>query len=123
MPNEFKIKNGLLVDQGPTVLSGSLTVSGSTTLLGSLSTTQGMTGSLSGTASFAISSSWAPTFIQEKEHDFITPYSYCGTAPQGTLISQSFWDISRIEVAPDGSVTTTSAIDVAWTDRETVIYT
>ena len=29
MPNEFKIKNGLLVDQGPTVLSGSLTISGS----------------------------------------------------------------------------------------------
>lgn len=59
MKNEFKIKNGLLVDQGPTVLSGSLTVSGSTTLLGSLSTTQGMTGSLEGTASFALSASYA----------------------------------------------------------------
>ena len=120
--NEFKIKNGLLVDQGPTVLSGSLTVTGSTTLLGSLSTTQGITGSLFGTASFAISSSWAPTLTQEKEHDFISPYSYCGTAPQGTLISESFWDITRIEVASDGSVTTALATDVAWTDRETATY-
>jgi hypothetical protein len=34
MPNEFKIKNGLIVDQGPSILSGSLTISGSATIVG-----------------------------------------------------------------------------------------
>jgi hypothetical protein len=41
MPNEFKIKNGLVVDQGGAQITGSLTV------------TQGITGSLFGTASWA----------------------------------------------------------------------
>jgi hypothetical protein len=36
MANEFKIKNGLLVDQGTSQITGSLLVSGSTTITGSL---------------------------------------------------------------------------------------
>ena len=53
MPNEFKIKNGLVVEQGPSQITGSLLISGS------LVTTQGITGSLFGTASFATSASYA----------------------------------------------------------------
>jgi hypothetical protein len=53
MPNEFKIKNGLVVEQGPSQITGSLLISGS------LVTTQGITGSLFGTASFAQSASYA----------------------------------------------------------------
>ena len=57
--NEFKIKNGLVVEQGPSQITGSLLVSGSTTITGSLTVTEGITGSLEGTASFAISASFA----------------------------------------------------------------
>ncbi len=53
MPNEFKIKNGLVVEQGPSQITGSLLISGSTTISGSLSVTQGITGSLFGTSSWA----------------------------------------------------------------------
>jgi hypothetical protein len=43
MPNEFKIKNGLVVEQGSSQITGSLTVSGSTTITGSLSQGAGTT--------------------------------------------------------------------------------
>jgi hypothetical protein len=49
--------------------------------------------------------------------------NYCGVAPNGSLESASVWAITKIVVANDGNVTTTSATDVAWTDRETAIYT
>ncbi len=58
MPNEFKIKNGLVVEQGPSQITGSLLISGSTTITGSLSVTEGITGSLEGTASFASTASY-----------------------------------------------------------------
>jgi len=52
--NEFKIKNGLVVEQGPSQITGSLDISGPTTISGSLNVTQGITGSLFGTASHAL---------------------------------------------------------------------
>ena len=42
MPNEFKIKNGLVVEQGSSQITGSLLISGSSTLIG----TQIISGSL-----------------------------------------------------------------------------
>ena len=42
MPQEFKVKNGLIVDQGGATITGSVTA------------TSGFTGSLFGTASFAL---------------------------------------------------------------------
>ena len=51
MANEFRIKNGLIVDQGTSQLTGSFLVSGSQTLTGSLNVSAGITGSLFGTAS------------------------------------------------------------------------
>lgn len=49
--------------------------------------------------------------------------NYCGVAPANSLETDEVWTIYKIVVANDGSVTTTSAIDVAWTDREIIIYT
>lgn len=51
MANEFRIKNGLIVDQGTSQITGSLLVSGSQTLTGSLNVSAGITGSLFGTSS------------------------------------------------------------------------
>ena len=37
----------------------------------------------------------------EKRHEWVSPYSYCGVAPNGTLDSASTWEIKRIEVLLD----------------------
>jgi len=64
----------------------------------------------------------APIELQ-RLHDFVAPYSYCGTAYLGTPTSTPTWTIYRIQVANDGSTTIQSATNVAWTDRYIVIYT
>jgi len=52
-----------------------------------------------------------------------TNTNYCGVAPSDALETDEVWTITKIVVAEDGSVVTTFAYDVAWTDRETTIYT
>ena len=59
----------------------------------------------------------------ERRNDWVAPYSYCGSAPNGSAESASVWTIYRIQVASDGTVTTLSATNVKWTDRLIVIYT
>ena len=49
--------------------------------------------------------------------------NYCGVAPADSLEIEDVWTIYKIVVANDGGVATTSATDVAWTDREIIIYT
>jgi len=56
-------------------------------------------------------------------HDFVAPYSYCGTAYLGTPTSTPTWTIYRIQVANDGSITIESAVNVEWDNRYTAIYT
>lgn len=57
------------------------------------------------------------------EHQWVSPYSYCGTATSGSATSDSVWDITRIQVASDGSTTIKHALSVKWDDRLTAIYT
>jgi hypothetical protein len=59
---------------------------------------------------------------QEKRHDWVSPYSYLGKAPDGSNESSDVWTISRIEVEVDGTTTVTTATNVAWTNRTTIIY-
>jgi len=59
---------------------------------------------------------------EEKRHEFVAPYSYCGTAPNGTAETASLWTIKRIEVSLSGTTTILTATNVAWTDRLTVTY-
>lgn len=59
----------------------------------------------------------------EKKHEFISPFSYCGTAPSGSLTSANVWNIKRIEVFDDGTTNIKSATGVAWDNRLTLIYT
>jgi hypothetical protein len=54
--------------------------------------------------------------------DFVTPYSYCGLAPSGSIESQSVWNITRIEVFMDGTINTTTATNVSWDNRYTAVY-
>lgn len=59
----------------------------------------------------------------EKRHEWVSPYSYCGVAPNGTLDSASTWEIKRVEVLLNGTTNIMSASSVKWDDRLTVIYT
>ena len=49
--------------------------------------------------------------------------NYCGVA-LGTGVSESsaVWTITRLTIAASGSITTATATNVAWTDRETATY-
>ena len=48
--------------------------------------------------------------------------NYCGTAPSGSLESATVWTIIRLTISSSGSVTTATATNVAWTNRESTIY-
>lgn len=58
----------------------------------------------------------------EKRHEWVSPYSYCGVAPNGTLDSASTWEIKRVEVLSNGTTNIMSASLVSWNDRLTVTY-
>lgn len=49
--------------------------------------------------------------------------NYCGTAANGSAESTAVWIIKRLTIASSGSITIATATNVAWTDRETTIYT
>jgi hypothetical protein len=53
--------------------------------------------------------------VKEKRHYWEEPYSYCGTAPSGSLESDPVWTVSEIEVFPDGTTSTTVFTGVTWT--------
>lgn len=57
-----------------------------------------------------------------RRHDFVSPYSYCGKAPNGSAETSSVWTIKRIQVSASGATTITTASNVAWTDRYKVTY-
>lgn len=60
--------------------------------------------------------------IYDKRQDFQTPYSYCGIANPGSQETDSVWKITRIQVNLNGTITTTVATAVKWTDRYTATY-
>jgi len=48
--------------------------------------------------------------------------NYCGTAPNGSAESSTVWTIKRLTIAASGSITTATATNVAWTNRESATY-
>lgn len=54
-------------------------------------------------------------------HDLQDPYSYCGSAPSGTLITSPVWEIVRITLSLDGSTVVETATG-AWFDRYILTY-
>ena len=63
-----------------------------------------------------------PAGSAARRADCVDNVSYCGRAPAGSAENQIVWTITRITVAGDGSVTTATAINVAWTERLTASY-
>jgi hypothetical protein len=55
-------------------------------------------------------------------HDFVSPYSYCGTAVAGTAESSAAWQIKRINVSLDGTTVINTATNAAWTGRYSATY-
>ncbi len=53
---------------------------------------------------------------------FAAPYSYIGRAPLGTAEGTATWDITRIEIASDGTTTKLNATG-AWSNRASLSYT
>jgi hypothetical protein len=49
--------------------------------------------------------------------------NYNGYAVTGSAESAAVWTITRLTIAASGSITIATATNVAWTDRETTIYT
>jgi hypothetical protein len=55
--------------------------------------------------------------------DYTGTYSYSGTAPQGSLITDPLWDITRIQYFGSGTGSiSTSTQSVPWVDRYIVTY-
>jgi hypothetical protein len=59
----------------------------------------------------------------QRRHSYEAPYSYCGFADDGLSESDNVWQITRINVAPLGTITTGVATNVNWTNRSTHSYT
>ena len=127
MANEFIIKNGFF-SQGNSNITGSLNV------------TAGITGSLSGSATTAISSSYAltasfalnggggggATYIRRSDYtsslDPNINLLYLGDAVSGSSESANVWDISRLSISSSGATLTQTTSSAAWTDRYTYTY-
>ena len=58
----------------------------------------------------------------EVRHVYIEPYSYTGTAVDGTSESASSWTITRLEISNVGTTTKTNAIG-AWSNKTSLTYT
>ena len=75
------------------ILTGSMIVTGSSVITGSLKVTQGITGSLFGTASYAIqalSASWAPGTATAATASFVTSSNVYGPYGSNSILSSSF---------------------------------
>jgi hypothetical protein len=89
MPNEFKIKNGLIVDQGGLNVTGSTAISGSVTITGSVSATN-FTGSLLGTASWANNATTSSYILNAVSASFASTASSADNfLVRGTLTAQT----------------------------------
>ena len=62
----------------------------------------------------------AKNFI--RRHDFVSNVSYCGYAEEGSLETDSVWNISKITVATEGTTTIGRATNVNWTGHLTHTY-
>jgi len=126
MPNEFKVKNGLIVDQGGLNVTGSTAISGSVTVTGSVTATN-FTGSLFGTASWAnnvVSASYADnggvTQIVAGTNVTISPTSGTGSVTINATAGAAFPYTGSAAIT--GSINLTGSIFVTQSYISTVDY-
>ena len=108
MAGELIVPNGIIAS-GSFIITGSLVSTQDIIVGGSAVVTSNQTGSFGGGSG-------------DKRHDFNVPYSYCGTAPANSLTSAFVWDITRINVSPNGATTKASASNASWDNRYSTIY-
>jgi len=60
--------------------------------------------------------------IKIRRHDWVVNTSYFGFASQNSLETDPVWNITKTVVDIDGSVETTTANNVAWSDRLIINY-
>jgi hypothetical protein len=97
--------------------ASSFPFTGSAIITGSLI----VTGSVSAT-SFIGDGSQLTGIQRTRQFDYSGSYSYQGSAPSGSSVSASVWDIYRIEIFISGTVDTKFASNAIWADRYTTIY-
>jgi len=62
------------------------------------------------------------SILKTRRHDWVVNTSYLAYAPQNSLETELVWHITKTVVNVDGSVVSTTASNVAWSDRYTVVY-
>lgn len=69
-------------------------------------------------------SSWHIGFQEDldKREERIEPYSYLFTAPVGSLETDPVWLGNRLTITADGNSTTSTLVNVRWTDRLTLPF-
>jgi hypothetical protein len=95
----------------PFPFTGSAQITGSLIVTGSVSAT-----------SFIGNGSQLTGIQRTRQFDYSGSYSYQGSAPSGSSVSASVWDIYRIEIFISGTVDTKFASNAIWADRYTTIY-
>jgi hypothetical protein len=95
----------------PFPFTGSAVITGSLIVTGSVSAT-----------SFIGDGSQLTGIQRTRQFDYSGSYSYQGSAPSGSSVSTSVWDIYRIEIFISGTVDTKFASNAIWADRYTTIY-
>jgi hypothetical protein len=91
--------------------TGSAEITGSLTVTGSVTAT-----------SFIGNGSQLTGIQRTRQFDYSGSYSYQGSAPSGSSVSSSVWNISRVEIFISGTVDTKNAFNVAWSNRYSASY-
>lgn len=105
MPNEFKVKNGLIVDAGGTTITGSFTASGSSHTI---------IGTLNATSSQAVSASFALTA------SYVTASSIIGTV---TSASYALTASYALNAGSGGTISTASLLTTASATSNVITFT
>jgi hypothetical protein len=59
--------------------------------------------------------------VNQKRHDYSAPYDYNAYAPQGTLDTDTTWNVTRLTINADGTFTKGVATG-AWSNRTNLTY-
>lgn len=59
---------------------------------------------------------------KERRQEWVFPYSYCFTAPLGTLDNQALWTWNRLTIPATWTCVTSTLTNVKWTDRLTLPF-
>jgi hypothetical protein len=103
---------------GP-ITGGTITTSGT---IGITQATTSTDGYLSSTDWNTFNSKQNASIRRNANNSTNNNINYCGYAPVGSAESATVWTITRLTISGSGAITVGTATNVAWTNRESVIY-